>query len=52
MGCNVKCPYLPSKKRVDWGLEDPSGKPEDEFIYTIKIIENKLFELKKELEIG
>jgi len=51
MGCNVNCPYLPSKKRVDWGLEDPSGKTDDEFIKTIKVIENKLIELKKKLEI-
>ena len=26
MGCNVDCPYLPSKHREDWGLDDPSGK--------------------------
>jgi len=51
MGCNVNCPYLPSKKRVDWGLEDPSGKPDDNFIKSIKLIENKLIELKKELGI-
>ncbi len=25
MGCNVDCPYLPSKLRQDWGLDDPVG---------------------------
>ena len=41
MGCNVNCPWLPSKHREDWGLEDPSGKAEDEFIKTAKTIEGK-----------
>lgn len=25
MGCNVACPYLPCKRREDWGLDDPTG---------------------------
>jgi len=49
MGCNVHCPYLPSKKRVDWGLEDPSGKSDEEFIKIIKIIENRMLDLKTEI---
>lgn len=31
MGCNVQCPFIPSKHREDWGLEDPVGKPVEEF---------------------
>jgi arsenate reductase len=27
MGCNVNCPFLPSRFRQDWGLDDPVGKP-------------------------
>jgi arsenate reductase len=46
MGCNVSCPYLPSKHREDWGLEDPTGKPAEEFIKTAKIIEQKVMILK------
>ena len=38
MGCNVNCPYLPSKHREDWGIEDPTGKDKTEFIKTAKII--------------
>ncbi len=34
MGCNVSCPTLPCKHREEWGLEDPSGKSDEEFIYT------------------
>ncbi|MGL4483925.1 MAG: arsenate reductase ArsC [Anaerovoracaceae bacterium] len=50
MGCNVECPFLPCKERYDWGLEDPSGKSDEEFKKTIKIIEEKVLELKGKLE--
>lgn len=46
MGCNVDCPYLPSKHREDWGLDDPSGKDDDQFIKIIDIIESNILELK------
>lgn len=46
MGCNVECPYLPSSHREDWGLEDPTGKSDEEFIKTIKTIEDKIKDLK------
>ncbi|WP_124065056.1 arsenate reductase ArsC [Clostridium sp. E02] len=49
MGCNVTCPYLPCKKREDWGLLDPSGKSDDEFKKIIRIIEEKIEELKTKL---
>ena len=52
MGCNVNCPYLPCKHREDWGLEDPTGKSDEEFIRTIKLIENKLEDLKDRIENG
>ena len=26
MGCNVSCPSLPCKMRMDWGLDDPTGQ--------------------------
>ena len=49
MGCNVNCPYLPCRLREDWGLEDPSGKADEEFIKTARVIEEKILELKKRL---
>ncbi|MDD2220886.1 MAG: arsenate reductase ArsC [Clostridia bacterium] len=49
MGCNVQCPYLPCKRREDWGLDDPTGKPDKEFISVIKMIEAKIIALKSEL---
>lgn len=45
MGCNVVCPYLPGKHVEDWGLDDPSGKSDEEFIKTAKTIEEKVKDL-------
>ena len=50
MGCGVACPYLPSKRREDWGLSDPSGKSDEEFIAVIRKIESKIEELNKSLK--
>ena len=51
MGCNVVCPILPyTVKKDDWGLEDPSGKNDQEFIKTIKEIESKVHKLIEEVE--
>jgi protein-tyrosine-phosphatase len=49
MGCNVNCPVMPCKIREDWGLDDPSGKSDEEFMKTIEIIESKIKELKERL---
>lgn len=49
MGCNVSCPSLPCKHREDWGLNDPSGKSDDEFINIINEIENKIKKLKQRI---
>jgi len=45
MGCNVECPHLPCMHREDWGLDDPTGKSDDEFMKIIIEIENKIKEL-------
>jgi arsenate reductase (thioredoxin) len=49
MGCNVVCPFLPAKHTEDWGLEDPSGKSDEEFIKTAKIIEEKVKDLAQRI---
>ncbi len=49
MGCNVNCPYLPCKTRVDWGLEDPTGKEDEAFVQTIRTIEKRILDLKSEI---
>ncbi len=45
MGCGVSCPFLSSRYREDWGLEDPSGKDDDAFLLTIDTIEEKIRQL-------
>jgi arsenate reductase len=50
MGCNVVCPFLPAKHTEDWGLDDPTGKSDEEFIKTAKIIEEKVKYLAKRIQ--
>lgn len=50
MGCNVDCPFLSCDFREDWGLDDPTGKSDDEFIKTIEIIKEKVMILKEKLK--
>ena len=42
MGCNVQCPILPCKHREDWGLADPSGKNDEQYIETMRLIESNI----------
>ena len=49
MGCNVQCPFLPCSHREDWGLEDPTGKSDEAFLKTIRMIEEKILDLKVRL---
>lgn len=49
MGCNVQCPFLPCKWREDWGLDDPTGQPDQVFLETIRNIEEKVLALKEKL---
>lgn len=49
MGCNVNCPFVPCKYREDWGLEDPTGKNDEEFVKTARDIESKILNLRKRI---
>lgn len=49
MGCNVSCPFLPCEYREDWGLDDPTGKSDEEFIRIIESIENNIKQLSAKL---
>ncbi len=50
MGCNVVCPILPGEHIEDWVLEDPTGKSDEEFIKTAKIVEEKIKNLAKRIK--
>ncbi len=41
MGCNVQCPFVPNRYFADWGLEDPSGGPIEDFRATRDAIAEK-----------
>lgn len=50
MGCNVQCPRIPGKAFEDWGLDDPTGQPDEVFLQTMEQIRAKVLELKERLE--
>lgn len=49
MGCNVGCPFIGRSFDDNWGLDDPSGKLDDDFKIVIQQIEQNIIELKKVL---
>lgn len=50
MGCNVECPYIGMPFDDDWGLDDPTGKSEEEYIKVIKEIEGKVVALRERIQ--
>ena len=42
MGCDVGCPFIGRAFDDDWGLPDPTGKSDTEFIDIIKRIESNI----------
>lgn len=50
MGCNVACPFLPCRHSEDWGLEDPTGKSDEEFKKTARLIEEKIKDLAERIK--
>ena len=49
MGCNVECPFIGRAFDDNWGLDDPTGKSDDDFKAVIQRIEENIMELKKRL---
>ena len=49
MGCNVGCPFIGRAFDDNWGLEDPTGKRDEEFKVIIAEIERRILHLKQEL---
>ena len=49
MGCNVGCPFIGRVFDDNWGLEDPTGKLDEEFKIIIREIENKILQLRNKL---
>lgn len=49
MGCNVECPFIDRAFDDNWGLEDPTGKTDEDFKRIIAEIEKKILQLKQVL---
>ncbi len=45
MGCDVGCPFIGRAFDDDWGLPDPTGQSDAEFVEVIKKIEKKIASL-------
>lgn len=52
MGCEVYCPFLEAKYKDDWGLEDPSGKSDEDFKIVIDKIEKNIKNLREDILEG
>ena len=46
MGCDVGCPFIGRAFDDNWGLQDPTGQSDEEFVVIINEIENKILQLK------
>lgn len=49
MGCNVGCPFIGRPFDDNWGLDDPTGKSDEEFRAVIEQIREDVLALKKRL---
>lgn len=50
MGCNVVCPFIPNSHSEDWGLDDPSGGPIEDYRNTRDRIKEKVEDLIKRVK--
>lgn len=50
MGCNVGCPFIGRSFDDNWGLDDSTGKSDEEFEIVIKEIERKIIGLKESID--
>lgn len=49
MGCNVGCPFIGRPFDDNWGLDDPTGKSDEEFKRVIEEIRKNVLALKQQL---
>ena len=50
MGCNVGCPFIGRPFDDNWGLEDPTGKSDEEFKIVIERIRKDILKFKNGLD--
>lgn len=52
MGCGVQCPTLLARWHEDWGLEDPTGGPDQQFVAVMDQIKMKIEYLRRRVIAG
>lgn len=52
MGCNVGCPFIGRPFDDNWGIEDPTGKSEDEFKIVIEQIRQNILKLRSKMNLA
>lgn len=52
MGCDVGCPYIGRAFDDNWGLNDPTGCPDEVLREIISQIEGRIIRLKIQIEGG
>lgn len=50
MGCNVVCPFIPNNHSEDWGLDDPSAGPIEDYRETRDLTKVKVEDLIKRVK--
>ena len=51
MGCNVACPFIGRPFDDNWGLEDPTGRSDEEFRNVIREIEKNILLLRDSVRL-
>lgn len=51
MGCNVGCPFIGRPFDDNWGLEDPTGRSDEEFRNVIREIEKNILLLRDSVRL-
>jgi protein-tyrosine-phosphatase len=52
MGCGDNCPYVPTKKRIEWNIPDPKNMNKDEFRKVRDLIEQKVKKLLETIPVS
>jgi len=50
MGCGDVCPFVPSKERIEWEIEDPKGESKEKYREVRDKIEEKIKKFLKKTD--
>lgn len=52
MGCGDSCPYVPTRKFIEWDIPDPQNGPMDLYQTLYEDLEKRILELMKNIQSG